>query len=150
MKKIFYLIVIVISFALVSCASSKSTTTISDGFNITDYKHVVYGDDDKEGDAELADILLLVQNELSRKMLAVSASDALQLINSDKKVISPRINVKSEKWGGGHTYITISFYDFKTNQLVAVIKSSGIGLTISQDQKVAFSAIKKELNKVFK
>ena len=58
----------ILSLTLVSCASSQSTTTVSDGINITDYKHVVYGDDDKDGAAELTDILLLVQNELSGKM----------------------------------------------------------------------------------
>ena len=92
----------------------------------------------------------MVQNELSGKLQVVSSSEALSLIDRCEYVITPRINVKTEKWDGGHTYITISFYDFKTNQLVAVVKSSGIGLSISQDQKLAFSAIKKELNKVFK
>ena len=150
MKKIIFGFIAIVSLTLVSCASSKSTTTVSDGINITDYKHIVYGDDDKDGAAELTDILLLVQNELSGKMSVVSSTEALRLINAGEKVISPRINVKSEKWDGGHTYITISFYDFDTNQLVAVVKSSGIGWSISHDQKLALSAIKKELNKVFK
>ena len=50
----------------------------------------------------------------------------------------------------GHTYISINLYDYETNQSIAVIKSSGIGLSISHDQQLAISAIKKELNKVFK
>lgn len=50
---------------------------------------------------------------------------------------------------GWWTYISISFYDYDTNQSIAVVKSSGIGLTISQDQKLAYKAIKKELDKVF-
>lgn len=150
MNKIIFGFITILSLTLVSCASSQSTTTVSDGVNITEYKHVIYGDDDKDGAAELTDILLLVQNELSGKMSVVSATEAMRLIDAGEKVISPRINVKSEKWDGGHTYITISFYDFKTNQLVAVVKSSGIGLSISQDQKLALNAIKKELNKVFK
>lgn len=150
MNKIIFGFITILSLTLVSCASSQSTTTVSNGINITDYKHVVYGDDDKDGAAELTDILLLVQNELSGKMSVVSANEAIRLIDAGEKVISPRINVKSEKWDGGYTYITISFYDFNTNQLVAVVKSSGIGLSIAQDQKLALSAIKKELNKVFK
>lgn len=150
MNKLIFGFITILSLTLVSCASSQSTTTVSDGINITDYKHIVYGDDDKDGAAELTDILLLVQNELSGKMSVVSANEAIRLIDAGEKVISPRINVKSEKWDGGHTYITISFYDFNTNQLVAVVKSSGIGLSIAQDQKLALSAIKKELNKVFK
>lgn len=150
MNKLLFGFITILSLTLVSCASSQSTTTVSDGINITDYKHIVYGDDDKDGAAELTDILLLVQNELSGKMSVVSANEAIRLIDAGEKDISPRINVKSEKWDGGHTYITISFYDFNTNQLVAVVKSSGIGLSIAQDQKLALSAIKKELNKVFK
>ena len=51
------------------------------------------------------------------------------------------INVKSEKWDSGHSYITITFYDLYTDQSVAVVKSSGIGLSILQDQKLALGAI---------
>ena len=40
-------------------------------------------------------------------------------------------------------------YDYETNQSIAVVKSSGIGWTISQDQELAYKAIKKELNKFF-
>ena len=42
-----------------------------------------------------------------------------------------------------------NFYDYETNQSIAVVKSSGIGWTISQDQELAYKAIKKELNKFF-
>lgn len=150
MKKLIYIFLAIASFTVSSCASSQSSTTVSQGMDITKYHYIVYGSDDIDGAAELADILLMVQNELSGKLQVVSSSEALSLIDRGEYVITPRINVKTEKWDGGHTYITISFYDFKTNQLVAVVKSSGIGLSISQDQKLAFSAIKKELNKVFK
>lgn len=150
MKNFFCILYVLFSLLLVSCGTSKSTTTVSQGIDINDYKYVVYGPEDKDGAAELADILLIVQNELSGKMAVVSSNEAISLIDAGEKVISPRINVKSEKWDGGHTYITISFYDFNTNQLVAVVKSSGIGLTVSQDQKRALSAIKKELDKTFK
>ena len=79
----------------------------------------------------------------------LSAEKAKTLIAFGEKVASPKINVKTEKWDGGHTYISISFYDYDTNQSIAVIKSSGIGWSISQDQKLAYKAIKKELDKVF-
>lgn len=151
-KKVFIIALLsVFSFTLsmVSCASSKSTTTLSNGKTLSDYKYIVFGNED-EGDAELADILMMVQNELSDKLIVVSPTRAQSLLNQGEKVLSPRISVKSEKWDGGHTYISISFYDFDTNQSVAVVKSSGIGLSISHDQKLAFSAIKKELNKAFK
>ena len=148
MKKTIYAFALSLTL-LMSCASSKSTTTISNGIALSDYKYIVFGKED-DGDAELADILMMVQNELSNKLVVLSPIRAQSLLAQGEKILSPRISVKTEKWDGGHTYISISFYDFETNQSVAVVKSSGIGLSISQDQKLAFSAIKKELNKVFK
>lgn len=146
-KYIFFLIIINVS-GLMSCVSSKGTTTVSNGCDITQYKYVVFGSND-EGDAELADILMMVQNGISEKLQVVSAEKAKSLILVDEKVVSPKIYVKTEKWDGGHTYISISFYDYNTNRSIAVIKSSGIGWSISQDQKLAYKAIKKELDKVF-
>ena len=149
MKKLSYILVAFVSLLLVSCASSKSTTTIAKGNDVSNYKYVVFGSED-EGDAELADILMMVQNDISEKLKVVSPEIARNLIRQGERVLSPRINVKSEKWDGGHTYISISFYDYDTNQSVAVVKSSGIGFSISQDQKLAYKALKKELNKTFK
>ena len=83
---------------------------------------------------------------IARSIIPAIATGSLNFIH---KSTSPKINVKTEKWDGGHTYISISFYDYDTNQSIAVVKSSGIGLTISQDQKLAYKAIKKELDKVF-
>ena len=117
--------------------------------SLTDYKYIVFGNEDN-GDAELADILMMVQNELSDKLIVLSPVNAQFMLNQRKKILTPRISIKSEKWNGGHTYISISFYDYETNRNVAVVKSSGIGYSISHDQQLAFSAIKKELNKVFK
>ncbi len=149
MKKILYVIALILTLNLGSCASSKSTTTTSNGISLSDYKYIVFGKED-DGDAELADILMMVQNELSDKLIVLSPVRASSLLAQGEKILSPRISVKSEKWDGGHTYISISFYDYDTNQSVAVVKSSGIGLSVSHDQQLAFSAIKKELNKVFK
>ena len=92
----------------------------------------------------------LSMNDISEKLQVVSSEKARSLIYQGEKVLSPRINVKTEKWDGGHTYISISFYDYDTNQSVAVVKSSGIGMTISHDQKLAYKALKKELDKTFK
>ena len=149
MKKILYVIALILTLNLGSYASSKSTTTTSNGISLSDYKYIVFGKED-DGDAELADILMMVQNELSDKLIVLSPVRASSLLAQGEKILSPRISVKSEKWDGGHTYISISFYDYDTNQSVAVVKSSGIGLSVSHDQQLAFSAIKKELNKVFK
>ena len=93
---------------------------------------------------------MLVQNDISQRLKVVTPYNASNLIREGKGVLSPKISVKTEKWDGGHTYITISFYDYSTNQSVAVVKSSGIGLTISHDQKLAYKALKKELDKTFK
>ena len=134
---------------MTACASSKSVTTLANGTNLSQYKYVVFGSND-EGDAELADILMMVQNDISDKLQVVSNAKAHSLINQGIKVLTPRISVKTEKWDGGHTYISISFFDFDTNQNVVVVKSSGIGLSISQDQELAYKAIKKEIDKTFK
>ena len=150
MKKLINILsVFVIYLTLVACASSQSATTIAKGNDISKYKYVVFGSGD-EGDAELADILMMVQNDISEKLQVVSSEKARSLIYQGEKVLSPRINVKTEKWDGGHTYISISFYDYDTNQSVAVVKSSGIGMTISHDQKLAYKALKRELDKTFK
>lgn len=134
---------------LISCSSSQSVTTMSKQFDISLYKFVVFGSENDE-DAELADIIMMIQNDISEKFQVVSQEKALILIQQGERVLSPSINVKTEKWDGGHTYISISFYDYNTNQSIAVVKSSGIGLSISQDQKLAYKAIKNELNKIFK
>lgn len=149
MKQLMLLVMSVFSMFLISCASSKSTTTIANGSDLSKYKYVVFGNGD-EGDAELSDILMLVQNDISQRLKVVTPENASNLIREGKGVLSPKISVKTEKWDGGHTYITISFYDYSTNQSVAVVKSSGIGLTISHDQKLAYKALKKELDKTFK
>ena len=77
-------------------------------------------------------------------------SNILKICECSDSILSPNIHVTSEKWDGGHTYITVTFYDYNTNQSVAVIKSSGIGMTISHDQNIALNAIRKKINELFK
>ncbi|MBP5408783.1 MAG: hypothetical protein J6Y46_01340 [Prevotella sp.] len=149
MKKIIFVIVALIPFLFISCASSNSVSTIANGNDFSKYKYVVFGSEDK-GDPELADILMMVQNDISEKLQVVSPEEARSLIYQGEGILAPRINIKTEKWDGGHTYIIINFYDFGTDQSIAVVKSSGIGFSISQDQKLAYKAIKKELDKTFK
>lgn len=79
MKRILYFPLLLIITTLVSCASSKSTTTVSNGTDLSKYKYIVFGKED-DGDAELADILMMVQNELSGKLTVVSDAKAVQLI----------------------------------------------------------------------
>ena len=102
------------------------------------------------GDRELDDMIMLIQNEIANRFQVVSAQKGLELLNLGELILSPNINVKSEKWDGGDTYITINFHDYDTSQSIAVIKSSGIGLTISHDQKIALNAIRKKLDKILK
>lgn len=140
------LLLAIFSAGLASCASSANII-LSNGANITKYKYVCFGKE-HTGDRELDDILLLVQNEITNTNLQpISLTYAPN--DYSGHTLTPHINIKSEKWDGGHTYITITFYDLDTDQSVAVIKSSGIGWSISQDQKLALGAIRKKLQTVF-
>ena len=131
---------------LISCGSSSSTT-ISNGVSVSRYQYVVFGNE-SDGDAELDDIILIVQNEIARRLHVVSPIQALEIVNEGQYVLSPKISAKSEKWDGGHAYITISFYDYNTNMIAFVVKSSGIGLSLDDDKDLALKAIRKELDKV--
>ena len=139
-------IISVISFSLTSCSSSAKLV-VSNNANLSKYKYVSFGKE-QTGDRELDDVMMLVQNEIANtKLQPISLTYAPD--DYLGYTLTPHINVKSEKWDGGHTYITITFYDLLTDQSVAVIKSSGIGLSISQDQKLALGAIRKKLQSVF-
>ena len=139
-------IISVISFSLTSCSSSAKLV-VSTNANLSKYKYVSFGKE-QTGDRELDDVMMLVQNEIANtKLQPISLTYAPD--DYLGYTLTPHINVKSEKWDGGHTYITITFYDLLTDQSVAVIKSSGIGLSISQDQKLALGAIRKKLQSVF-
>lgn len=137
---------LIIQFFLISCGSSSSTT-ISNGVSVSRYQYVVFGNG-SEGDAELDDIILIVQNEIARRLHVVSSIQAMEIVNQGQYVLSPKISAKSEKWDGGHAYITISFYDYNTNMIAFVVKSSGIGLSLEDDKDYALKAIRKELDKV--
>lgn len=150
MKYLLSIAILILSFAssaiLTSCSSSANLV-VSNGANISKYKYVSFGKE-QTGDRELDDVMMLVQNEISNTRLqpislAYAPDDYLGY------TLTPNIHVTSEKWDGGHTYITITFYDLLTDQSVAVIKSSGIGLSISQDQKLALGAVRKKLQTVF-
>ena len=135
---LFSLIAVVI--ILQACSTSKAV--ISHGIDLSKYSYVVFGKE-STGDRELDDIVMAVQNEIAdTKLRVISEQDGLAKIALGEFVLSPNIHVSTEKWDGGH-------YDYNTNQSVVVLKSSGIGLTISQDQNIALGAIRKKLKKVF-
>ena len=148
MKNLYLLVFLVSQFILFNSCSS-SNAVVSHGSDLSKYKYVVFGRE-STGDRELDDMIMLIQNEIANRFQVVSAQKGLELLNLGELILSPNINVKSEKWDGGHTYITINFHDYDTSQSIAVIKSSGIGLTISHDQKIALNAIRKKLDKILK
>ena len=133
---------------ITSCASSK--IVLSNNANISKYKYVIFGKE-TSGDRELDDVVMSVQNQIAETDLTVlPASNTLKILECSDSILTPNIHVTSEKWDGGHTYITVTFYNYNNNQSVAVIKSSGIRMTVNHDQSIALSAIKKRLNKLFK
>ena len=140
--------ILVSVFILSSCSTSKSV--ISSSTDIAKYSYVVFGKT-STGDRELDDVILAVQNEIiATRLQPISDQDAFKKLISGNFILSPNINVKTEKWNGGHTYITITFHDYATDQVIIILKSSGIGSSILQDQKKAIKAISRELKKVFK
>lgn len=138
----------IVSLIMVSCASSK--VVLSNNVNIDKYKYVIFGDE-TTGDRELDDVVMAVQNHISSTNLKVlSSTNRLNILECSDSILTPNIHITSEKWDGGHTYITVTFYDYNSNQRVAVVKSSGIGMTVGHDQNIALGAIEKELDKLFK
>ena len=147
MKRISFLIAMVLAIISLASCSSSANLVISNGANLSNYKYISFAKE-QTGDRNLDDIMMLIQNEIANtKLQPISLSYAPDDYLSH--TLSPNIHITSEKWDGGHTYITITFYDLLTDQRVAVIKSSGIGLSIAQDQKLALSAIRKKLQSVF-
>lgn len=142
------LAIAIVSLIMVSCASSK--VVLSNNVNIDKYKYVIFGDE-TTGDRELDDVVMAVQNHISSTNLKVlSSTNRLNILECSDSILTPNIHITSEKWDGGHTYITVTFYDYNSNQRVAVVKSSGIGVTVGHDQNIALGAIEKELDKLFK
>lgn len=147
MKSLSLFSLIVVVIILQACSTSNAV--ISHSIDLSKYSYVIFGKE-STGDRELDNIIMTVQNEIANtKLQVISEENGFSKIAAGKSVLTPSIHVSTEKWDGGHTYITITFYDYDTNQSVAVLKSSGIGLTISHDQNIALSAIRKELKKVF-
>lgn len=149
MKLIKQIIPIAIIITLMtSCASSR--IVLSSNADVSKYKYVIFGSE-SSGDRELDDIIMAVQNQIAETNLKVlSTSNISKVLECSDSILTPNIHVTSEKWEGGHTYITVTFYDYNNNQRIAVVKSSGIGMTVSHDQNIALGAIRKELDKLFK
>lgn len=148
LKLIRYILSIAIIILIASCASSK--IVLSNNANIDKYKYVIFGNE-MSGDRELDDIIMEVENQIAETNLEVLlTSNRSKISECSDSILTPNIHVISEKWDGGHTYITVTFYDYNNNRSIAVVKSSGIGMTISQDQNIALDALRKKLEKLFK
>lgn len=148
LKSIEPMIAVIILILMTSCATGK--IILSADADIGKYKYVVFGNE-ASGDRELDDVLLEVQNQIAETNLKVlSASETSKVRTFADGILTPNIHVKSEKWDGGYTYITVTFYDYYNNQCIAVVKSSGIGVTVSHDQDMALGALRKRLDELFK
>lgn len=147
-QKVTLFIITIVVILMTSCASGK--IVLSNDADISKYKYVIFGTE-TSGDRELDDMVMSVQNVIAGTNLTVLyASNTLRIFECSDSILTPNIHITSEKWDGGHTYITVTFYDYNTNQRVAVVKSSGIGMTVGHDQSIALRAIRKKINKLFK
>lgn len=147
-QKVTLFIITIVAILMTSCASGK--IVLSNDADISKYKYVIFGTE-TSGDRELDDMVMSVQNIIAGTNLTVlSASNTLRIFECSDSILTPNIHITSEKWDGGHTYITVTFYDYNTNQRVAVVKSSGLGMTVGHDQSIALRAIRKKINKLFK
>lgn len=107
MRALKLLATIAITVVIQACSTSKAV--VSHNIDLSKYSYVVFGKE-TSGDRELDDIIMTVQNEIAATKLAVvSAQDGLAKIAIGEFVLSPNIHVSTEKWDGGHTYITITF-----------------------------------------
>lgn len=113
LKFIKLIIPIAIIALVASCSSSK--IVLSNDANIEKYKYVIFGNE-LSGDRELDDVVMLVQNQIAETNLKVlSVSNASKVSECSDSILTPNIHVTSEKWDGGHTYITVTFYDYNNN-----------------------------------
>ena len=138
--------IVTILILLASCSTGK--IVLSNNADISKYKYVIFGNE-SSGDRELDDIVMAVQNQITETSLKVLSTSDVSSIRMTDSILTPNIHITSEKWDGGYTYITVTFYEYSNNQCIAVVKSSGIGVTVSHDQNIALGAIKKKLDKLF-
>ena len=147
MKKVILFCMLVIG--LLSCGGTNETV-LSTGIDLPDYKHCVVGTSSIDGSADLADLVLKVENFFPEVLTIISKADAAELISEGQKVLTPAINVSSEKRDGlYYTYIAVSFHDLKTGKLLAVCKSSGAGSTVKEGRRYSYDHIKTELINAF-
>lgn len=147
MKKLLY-IFILLPIIFTSCGTSK--IMMVDGVtNLSEYEYIVFGEG-SNGSADLDEVLFIVRQEISRTRLkTISKYEANNLILLGHKVLTPNINITSQYWDGGQTYITVSFYDYDSGMLLAMIKSTGgLGFFVEHDQSIAIDEFCKKLHEL--
>lgn len=149
-KYIYLLFAVVLLLGLSSCAVLLTTPKVSKGSDISQYKYVVYNAEYNGDTSVLEDILPIVQNVLSKRLKTISSSEAQSLSGEGENILTPRIDIKSTNSKYSNVYITIGLYDLNSNHLVASVKSKGVGLFYSKDNKIHYSGIKTQLNRIFK
>ena len=147
MRNTAYLLLLALAFCFSSCVTSNTIFCNNDSDILKSYKYCVFGR--QSGDLTLDVIMMDIENEIGKYVEVVSSSKAATLSASGEKILSPKIQVKTETWDGGQTYVTIVFYDYDTEQRLAILNSSGIGLTIQDDQSYAKTAMFDEIRKAF-
>jgi len=147
LKLVRYILPIAI-ILIASCTSSK--IVLSSNANIDKYKYVIFGNE-YSGDRKLDDVIMEVENQIAETNLEVLlTSNTAKISECSDSILTPNIHVTSGELDGvGHTYIIVTFYDYKNDKRIAVVKSSGKGMPVNYNQNIVLDAIKKQLNKLF-
>ena len=95
MKRISFLIAMVLAIISLASCSSSANLVISNGANLSNYKYISFGKE-QTGDRNLDDIMMLIQNEIANtKLQPISLSYAPDDYLSH--TLSPNIHITSEK-----------------------------------------------------
>lgn len=151
MKKLLLCCLLVISCVLLSsCASSHTVLSQYTTVPVNSYKYVVFGENQDKTVNSLDGVMMEVESDISTFLMPVSSYQARYLVEKGELVLSPKIHVQTQYWDGGHTIITVDLTNWYTGRSIALLKGSGCGLSILQDQNLALRSIRKQLRKLFK
>lgn len=151
MKKILFCCFLMISCVLLSsCGSSHTVLSKYTTVPVSSYKYVVFGENQDKTVNSLDGVMMEAESDISSFLMPVSSSQARELVEKGGLILSPKIHVQTQYWDGGHTIITVDLIDWNTGRSVALLKGSGCGLSILQDQNLALRSIRKQLRKLFK
>lgn len=152
MKKLLFCCLLVTSCVLLSsCGSSHTVLSQYTTVPVSNYKYVVFGENQDKTANSLDGVMMEVESDISSFLMPVSRAQAYELVeNKGELVLSPKIHVQTQYWDGGHTIITVDLIDWHTGRSVALLKGTGCGFSILHDQNLALGSIRKQLRKLFK